>query len=285
MDSRILVGTPATLSAVFYDGGEAAVDPGTVTVTITRSDGTAIATAAATTGSGAAARTYALPAQTRLDHLTAVWTGAAGRTVTTYHEVTGGHYAELAEIRAMNALADATKFPTATLEAARDMAEDRFEEATGVSWVPRHARDTLSGNGETVLALGHYPPRSLIGVSIDGVVSADLTKFRLYPYGVIERTVGSTWPAEAYGGGGNLIVEYVHYWSVRPPADLKRAFLMYVRYLLLEGLSRIPDRATAMTTEFGTFTLASSTSRATLLPEIDNVLADYDKRIPGMAAV
>lgn len=283
-DSRILVGAPATLSAVFYDGGEAAVDPGTVTVTVTRSDGTAVATGAATTGTGAAARTYTLPAQSRLDHLTAVWTGAAGRVVTTRHEVVGGFYAELAEIRALDSLTSTTKYPEALLSVARAQAEDRFEQATGVAWVRRHARDTLSGNGATRMALPRRPPRSLIAATIDGVAAGDLTLFRLYDEGVIERAGGVTWPKEAAGGGGNIVVEYVHGYDA-PPADLKQAFMTFVRYLLLETRSRIPDRATAMTTEWGTFQLASSTTRATLIPEVDAVLAAYDRRIPGMAMV
>jgi hypothetical protein len=279
-DSRILVGSPATLSAVFYDGGEAVVDPGTVTVTVTRSDGTAVVTGAATTGTGAAARTYSLAAQSRLDHLTAVWTGAAGRVVTTRHEVVGGFYAELAEIRALDSL----KYPTTLLEVARAQAEDRFEQATGVAWVRRHARDTLSGNGAARMVLPRRPPRSLIAATIGGVAAGDLTLFRLYDEGVIERAGGVTWPKESSGGGGNIVVEYVHGYDA-PPADLKQAFMTFVRYLLLETRSRIPDRATAMTTEWGTFQLASATSRATLIPEVDAVLAAYDRRIPGMAMV
>jgi hypothetical protein len=284
-DSRILVGAPATLTAAFYDGGEALVDPGTVTVTVTRSDGTAVVTGAATTGTGATVRTYTLAAQSRLDHLTAVWTGSVGaRTVTTRHEIVGGFYAELAEIRALDAVTSDTKYPTALLETARRQAEDRFEQATGAAWVRRHARDTVSGNGATRLVLPHRPPRSLIAATINGTAAGDLTLFRLYDEGLIERAGGATWPKESAGGGGNVVVEYVHGYDA-PPADLKQAFLTYVRYLLLDTRSRIPDRATAMTTEFGTIQLASATSRATLIPEVDAILADYDRRIPGMAVV
>jgi hypothetical protein len=75
-DSRILINAPATLSVTFYDGGETAVDPGTVTVTVVRADGTTVVSAAATSGTGTSARTYTLAAQTRLDHLTATWTGS-----------------------------------------------------------------------------------------------------------------------------------------------------------------------------------------------------------------
>jgi hypothetical protein len=283
-DSRVLVGAPAVLSATFYDGGETAVDPGTVTVTISRADGTAVVTGAATGGTGAAARTYTLAAQTRLDHLTAVWTGSSGaRVVTTRHEMAGGFYATLAEIRALDALANTTKYPTAKLEAARAQAEDRFEDATGVAWVPRHRRDVLSGTGSTRVLLTRRPPRSLIAVTIDTAAFA-VAGFRLYPEGTVERTAGITFPREASGGGGNVMVEYVH-GEDAPPQDLRQAFLTYVRYLILDTTSRIPDRATGITTEYGTIQFASASDRPTLLPEVDAVLAAYDRRIPGLAVV
>jgi hypothetical protein len=282
-DTRILVDTAATLSVTFYDG-ETVIDPGTVTVTVTRSDGTAVVTGAATAGTGAAARTYTLAAQTRLDHLSAVWTGTGARKLTTRHEVVGGFYATLPEIRALDALTNTTKYPTATLEAARAVAEDRFEEATGVAWVPRHEREVLSGVGTSRLLLTRYPPRSLIAVSVDGTAVSDLTTFRFYPEGTLERKSALTFPREASGGGGNVIVEYTH-GEDAPPWDLKQAFLVYVRYLILDTTSRIPDRATGMTTEFGTIQFASAQERPTLLPEVDAVLADYDRRIPGVACV
>lgn len=285
-DSRSRVGAPATLSVTFYDGGETAVDPGTVTVTVTRADGTAVATAAATAGTEAAARTYTLAAQTRLDHLTATWTGSlGGRTVTTRHDVVGGFYAELAEIRALDALNNTTRYTEAKLAAARTQAEDRFDWATGVAWVPRHERETLSGLGTTQLTLKWQRPRTLIAASIDGTAVSDLTALRLYPYGMVERTAGVTFPREASGGGRNVIVEYTHGYD-SPPADLKQAFLTYVRYLLLDTTSRIPDRASTLSTDFGTMQLVTAGfQRPTGLPDVDAVLNDRSHRIPGMAVV
>lgn len=277
MSTRVRIDTPATLSVTFYDSeGESIVDPGTVTVTITRSDGSALVTGAATTGTGAAARTYALAAQTRLDHLTVVWTGSVGgRRLTTNVEVVGAFYAELGEIRALDALTSTTSYPTAKLARARSQAEDVFEAVTGVAWVPRHARDVLDGTDEVRLVLSHQQPRSLIAVSIDGTVQANLALFRIYPYAVIERTAGLTWPREASGGGQNVIVEYLHGFN-EPPADLKEAFLVYVRDRLLMGNSRIPDRASLMTTDFGTFNLVTAGgTRYTGLPDVDAVLQRY----------
>lgn len=283
-DSRVLVDTPATLTAAFSDGGEALVDPGTVTVTITRSDGSVLVAAAATLGSGAAARTYALAAQTRLDHLTAVWSGSSGaRKVTTRHEIVGGFLADLAEVRALDAVSNTTSYPTSKLEAARWQAEARFEEATGVAWVPRHARETLVGGNQARLLLGYRPPRALIATSIDGVAVSDLTTLALLPWGAVERDAGVWFPKPATDPR-NVVVEYTYGYDA-PPNDLKQAFLTYVRYLLLDTRSRIPDRASVMTTDMGTFQLTTAGYRRTTgLPEVDAVLNDYDQTIPGVAA-
>lgn len=283
--SRVLVSTPATLTVAFYDGAETLVDPGTVTVTITRSDGTAVVTGAATSGSGAAERTYTLAAQTRLDHLTAVWTGTTGaRKATTYHEVVGGFYAELADIRALDALTSQASYPTAKLEAARARAEARFEEATGVAWVPRHTRESLAGTNTTRLLLASRPPRSLIAASIDGTTVADLTTLTLRSWGVVERSSGLTFPVPTTTPT-NVVVEYTYGYD-QPPNDLRLAFLTYCRYLLLDTRSRIPDRASVMSTDFGTFTLTTAGfKRPTGLPDVDAVLNDYDQTIPGIAAV
>jgi hypothetical protein len=283
-DSRILINTPATLTATFYDGGETAVDPGTVTVTITRADGTAVATAAATSGSGAAARTYTLAAQTRLDHLTAVWSGTGGRQLTTHHEVAGGFYADLPEIRALDALGNTSKYPSATLERARWQAEDKFEDATGVAWVPRHDRQVLFGDNTTQLLLRWARPRSLIAVTVNGTAVTDLTTFSLYDTGIIERQTGVVW-TRGVTSTGNVTVEYTHGYD-RPPEDLRQAFLAYVRYLVLDTTSRIPDRASSYSTEFGTFQLVTAGFlRPTGLPEIDAVLNEHSHRVAGIGAV
>lgn len=284
-DSRVLIATPATLTATFYDGGETAADPGTVTVTITRSDGTAVVSGAATTGAGAAARTYALSAQTRLDHLTAVWTGTVGgRQLTTRHEIVGGFYADLSEIRALDALANTTKYPEAVLSRARWQAEAKFEDATGVAWVPRHDRQTAFGDNTTQVLLRWPRPRSLIAVTVNGTTASDLTLFSLYDTGIVERTSGAIWP-RGVTSTGNVTVEYTHGYD-RPPEDLRQAFMTYVRYLVLDTTSRIPDRASSYSTEFGTFQLVTAGFlRPTGLPEIDVVLNEHSHRVAGIGAV
>jgi hypothetical protein len=99
---RILQSAPFTASETFYEDG-VIVDPGTVTVGVTRADGTVlIAAGTATAGSGAAARTYALTiANTALlDTLTVTWTSATKGVRTSTIEVVGGFLFTLSQARA-----------------------------------------------------------------------------------------------------------------------------------------------------------------------------------------
>lgn len=283
---RILVNTPATLTATFWVG-ETATDPGgaTATVTVYKADGTILVGPVAATHGTAGVFTYTLAAQAQLNNLTAVWTGTDGRQVTTYHEIVGGFYVELAEIRALEGFSNTTKYPTATLEAARTQAEDRFENAMRVAWVPRYMRETLDGNNRSDVILTWPRPRQVLSVTTDGAAVADLTQFRLYSYGVLERSNGVWFLADVYGGGRNVIVEYTHGYD-RPVEDIRQAFLTYVRYLLFETQSRIPDRASAFSTPDGTFQLVTAGfNRPTGLPDVDAILNAHSHRIPGVSSV
>jgi len=282
MIQKILVATPATIRAVFYVG-ETPTDVGAVTVTVTRADGTAVAGVGAVSSPSPGVYEASLPDQDDLNLLTATW-DSASRTVTTLHEIVGGFYAELAEIRALDALSNTAKYPTAKLEMARAQAEDRFQDATGVSWVPRFQRDVLDGANTTTLRLTRIRPRTVLSTTINGTAVADLTTLRVYEHGLIERAGGVTFPREASGGGRNVVVEYVHGFD-QPPEDLRQAFLTYVRYLLLDSNSRIPDRASVMSTDLGTFQLTTAGfNRPTGLPDVDAVLMNHDHTIPGVAA-
>jgi hypothetical protein len=105
--------TPGTLSQQWYEDG-AVVDPGSVTVGITRADGTVlVAAGAATTGSGTGARTYNLTTThtALLDRLTVTWTSTLKGTLLSYVEVVGGFWFSLAELRAIRGLVGHHRLP------------------------------------------------------------------------------------------------------------------------------------------------------------------------------
>jgi hypothetical protein len=154
--------TPGTLSQQWYEDG-AVVDPGTVTVGITRADGTVlVAAGTATTGSGTGARTYNLTTThtALLDRLTVTWTSTLKGTLLSYVEVVGGFWFSLAELRAIRGLTDTTDYPTSDLAAMRTTVEDAIEEYTG-ALVPRYAYQTVSGvSGQPIRLSKPYVGRS-----------------------------------------------------------------------------------------------------------------------------
>ncbi len=85
-------------------------------------------------------------------------------------------------------------------------------------------------------------------------------------------------------GIANVVVEYLAGENAMP-ADLRLALKRYVRYLVLNTNARIPDRATALTTEFGTYRLGQATAweRPTGISEIDSVIQRYGFRVPSFA--
>jgi hypothetical protein len=121
-------------------------------------------------------------------------------------------------------------------------------------------------------------------VNVDGTTVSDLTTFSIYDTGLIERKSGVTWP-RGVTSTGNVTIEYTHGYD-RPTEDLRQAFLTYVRYLVLDSTSRIPDRASSYSTEFGMFQLVTAGfNRPTGLPEIDVVLNEHSHRVAGIGVV
>jgi hypothetical protein len=240
--NRILVSTPGTASVTYSVDG-VVVDPGVVTVNITRDDGTALVTAGATAGSGAAARTFNLTAAQlpTPDVLRLDWTSATKGVITTYLEVVGGFLFNTSELRALSALSDTVKYPAVDLAAARTMAESALEDVCGVAFVPRYARVTLDGGADDVLLRPR--PRSVTAVSVGGVAIADLTTLGLYRDGRLYNPAG--WTA----GRLNVVVKYVHGHAYPPPRVGRAALLLAKRYLVDTPVS---DRATSLINPDGT---------------------------------
>lgn len=244
---RLLRGFPQTIQTTFYLDGVAAT-AGTVTVTITKADGSALVTDAATTAAGTPTfvYSYVLPAQTNLNDLTATWTGTISgspATATTEIEIVGGFYVTLAAIRALPNLSDTSKFPNAKLIDARQWFETTFERATGVAWVPRFARDRVDGSGTSTLMLPRWPVRRNPVTGLPAILSVrDYTTSAAYtsydsaaladlvidgPH--LRRVNGTAFTS----GARNLVVEYEHGFD-RPPADVVEAAKITIQRKLLE---------------------------------------------------
>jgi len=237
-DQRILVGTAATLRWQPVDSdGTAAAPSGTVTVTVTRADGTAIVTGVSTAGASIAERTYSLSAanNTLLDRITATWLDAGTAVATTTIDVVGGYWASVAAIRASDeTLANASRYSDAELIRARWETEVEFEDVLGYACVPRFHRDRYNGDGTANLAVHVAHVRTVRSArlytsstaytSLTSTERSAVVPVRSADVDVLYRSDANTWPA----GTANVLVELEHGLD-RPYADLLRAFYVRVR--------------------------------------------------------
>lgn len=263
---RILQGAAATLSQSWYSDEDVA-DPSTVTVEVTAADGTEVkAAGTATTGTGAAARTVGLSTSdtSTLTVLTAVWTSSALGVKTTRHEIVGGFYLELADIRALGSLDSTSRYTTAELRAARDWFETVAEAWCDVAFVPRYGKVDAYHRFRDRIYLRPMP-RTVQAATIDGVaVSTSAWEPQTDGY-VAGASVASS---------GRLVVHHTHGYD-EPDRELVEAAKVAIRSKLLTDQSNMPSRQVLLSNELGTVRLAQPGAKAaTGIPEVDRVLND-----------
>lgn len=285
-DSRILVGVAATLSwQPAASDGEAAAPDGTVTVGVTRADGSSlIAAGTATIGSGSALRQVAVTAaQTAtLDVLIATWTDSGGGTATTLHEIVGGFYFSLAEARQVQStLGDISKYPAAVLRDVRAAVEDEFEEIAGCAFVPRYRRVRVRGSDTNTLTLPDPLVRTVRSVRAYSTASSyttwtadQLAAIMTDDSGVLDTGTGGVFPCV----GAGLVIEYEHGHD-RPPSDLRRHALTRLREIANDPVAAVPSRAERFTSPEGTVVYSllpgGPGGRRTGNPDIDAALTRY----------
>lgn len=249
---RVLQATPATLSET-WKSGSTTVDPGTVTVTVTRADGTTVATGTAS-GTGAAARTFPLTAThtALLDSFRATWVSSTQGTLVSTVEIVGGFIVTTDDLRTL--LPDATAYPDAKLREARIYAETELERALGYALVPRFAMDSRFVRRSSRLRL-RPNLRVIRSVSIGGtaVAPANVARLWLEPGGYL---------SGYYWFSGQVIVAYEHGLdadnSLSPGA--RRAALNVALEYVGAKVEDIDPRATRLITDDGTIELAASAS-------------------------
>jgi hypothetical protein len=143
---------------------------------------------------------------------------------------------------------------------------------------------------ETTLQYTGTTPTTFINVTggtsgtagIGAAVTVPLSAYYVvYPSGELEAQIGvSAFPR----GIDNVVVEYMAGLSAMP-SDLTLALAKYIRYLVLNTNSRIPDRATYMATEFGQFRIGQAKDwvAPTGIADVDAVLIRHGTRVPSFA--
>ena len=286
-DSRLLLrNSTETLSVTFYSGETATDADGAVTVGITDEAGaTIVASGTATTSSGSGVYTYSLAGQADLKSLTATWSGTWGSAMTfvTLHEVVGGFYTTPAEVRSMDSISgESATFSAADVVEAIAYATAIIDDYTGTSWVQRYHRDVLNGTDTDTINVPEMFPTKVLSASIDrtALSSAKIDEIALFDDGSLTRK-SNVW---TYTHPGNkVIIEYEAGATTAAPPDIAWCARTIARYHLLEQVSRIPDRAISVQSEFGQIQLAQpGMNRPTPLPDVNTVLNRHRHRAPTM---
>lgn len=260
---QIQQGMAASLTNTWYDAAGNIADPGTVTVTIVRADGTVMMTGAATSGSGAVARALALTAVNTalLDKLAVTWTSSLLGTTTTYAEIVGGFWFSIADARAQKPLEDTTKYPTAKIREKRQMAERALEAELHAAYVPRYEFEELRCPSGGYLAFTWPLVRTVRSISVDGIAwtGGQLAEVTVLSHGI---RLPRTW------GTGVISVGYEHGFD-SPGAEAPRIALRLARHYLVEGPG--DDRAIRVDVDSGSYLMSTPGMRGQRfgIPEVD----------------
>lgn len=281
--TRVVAGQAVTLSHTWLvDEDTPTSASGSVTVSVADPAGTVVASGTATLGDPGV-YTFVLPPQASLTLLTVTWSATVGgypASATGLVEVAGGVFFTIPQIRAADdQLADANRFPTAALVAARLETEIECEDICGRSFVPRYWRDTLDGTGNSDVLLGRPDVRVIRAVSMRsraGLPLVPLTESQIGALavtadGMLRRTDTGFWTE----GVGNILIEGEGGLD-GPPPPLLEAALVRLRSLAVKHRSLIPDRASSFTAiDGGTYRLTLPKKKSTGIPDVDAVYARY----------
>jgi len=274
---RILRNTQGLPQMSFYVSG-VLTDPdgNTATVTITRADGTIFATDAATTRISTGLYQYTLAPQANLEDFSFEWKGTFGGVVqrtTAKVEIVGHFYVPVADIKAMNGLANET---TADVEDARHWFEDLAEQYCGRAFVPRYGRTVTNGTGTQEILLLHRKPRRLISVKVDGTAVSPFSTWGLYPEGIVVRSTGvGTGTSGTFTYGYRNVELIYEHGEDEPDSELREAALRAIQYRLLGNNLGLPSEAISASVDVRgplTFGAAAGPDRPTGIPEVDHVL-------------
>lgn len=282
--ARVLRTAQVTHTHTFYVDGVATDASGPVTVVLARLDGTSVDTDTATS-LGGGSYSYTQPAQADLDMLTLDWSGTvagAAVTVRDYIEIVGEHLFGLDEARTTLRLNTnpTNTYSVAALADGRIAVEFEFERICRQAFVPRFARQILSGNNTARLPipqdLPHRAIRAVRAVTVAGTAwsAPDVAAVTWSDSGVFYRPGGALWPA-AYR---NIVIEYEHGLDL-PPQDVRDIGIIRLRYKLAQPTSALPDRAISYTTpEGGTYRQSIPGKQRTGIPDVDGVLEGYTQQ-------
>jgi hypothetical protein len=188
-------------------------------------------------------------------------------------------YAVVADVRALDGLADTTVFPDATLQDGIDFATELIDGYCGTSFETKNFSVTLDGSGSFVQATGVLFIRSLTSVTIDGV--AQTLSDLVYANDGTLRHKNGYFPS--WWWGQNVVVAGTAGVTAVAGPRIKWACRTIARDYCLNLHSRIPSRALTVSNDLGQIEVraqAGGPGRPTNMPDVNAVL-NANKHKPG----
>lgn len=283
---RILRGTAATLTFQGRDSDGEPADPGTVTVGVTRSDGSDVIAAGTATTAVGTARTVALTAaQTAtLDVLYATWTVSGVAIATTRHDVVGGFYFVVDDLRAGEP-STSTGPTTAETRTLRAYVETMIEQATGTSFVPRFDVAVVTGAVTRDLVLPRWYLRSVRWVRLwsSNTITLNLESDEVE---AIQPDTAGILHLDRSTEGLRVEVGFEHGLDA-PPADVARESLRFARQQHNRAASRaLPEASTSLRLDNGSFVTLATPGVGnwhTGIPSVDDMIRRYSRQRLGIA--
>lgn len=279
---RIIKGSVATLRTSFIVDGSATEADAAVSVTIKSQDGTVVDSGNAAFDAASTSYSYVVgtPTTDTLGYLLVEWSGSfsgAAATVRDDYEVVGGRLASVAEVRNIEGLSDTQMFPDESVQEAIVYAEDLIADYCGTMFVARAGSvDFISRAQDFILTPEVFPTEVLSATANDDPL--DVSDWGVREWGEIE--TDSLLPF-----GQRIKVSYVH--GLTPtPSGIRWAARTIARQYLLDLVSRIPDRALSIQSDFGQVQMAQAggrPDRPTSMPDVNAALNRHRHRVGGFA--
>lgn len=193
-------------------------------------------------------------------------------------------YATVAEVRALDGLADVTVYPDATLQDGIDWATELIDDYCGTSFEYKAFSVTRDGNGRSRISTEVLFIRTITSVTVDGAAQA-VGDFVGRSDGLVVWKTGF-FPAQPWGE--NVVIAGTAGATTAADKRIRWACRTLARQWCLELHSRIPSRALQVSNELGQFEVraqAGGPGRPTSLPDVNAVLNHPShKHKPGTGA-
>jgi hypothetical protein len=285
---RAVLNREATVTASIDDeDGNLVAATAPPTVQILDGAGAVLYTGTSVASADVGRYTYVLPAQSKVDELTALFTcvvGSLTRVVTVNVSVTGARLIELHRLREDIELTDLSGKNLRRLVYA---VEDWFESALGYPPVLRSKRATWRFDGGNRLSPpGVIFPKALYALSTNLIaystpelanVVVTRNAWEYATGGSVDFLSGTGSPVFRAGGQTTVWCAHAGPWD-RQPADLTNAANTFARYL--SRTNNYPERAAQVATEGALITFSvPSPDKPTGLPEVDAVITRLREQI------